>query len=226
MKLAKKMLACVIALALIGCFASVAFAADANLTVKVTAGEAKVGQDVEVKIALEKAVGVCAGDLGLKFDPTVLEFKSSATAQQAMLAELTVVHGKATDGNDEVTVSFTHVESIAADKGDSLEIVVFTFKVLKAGDAKLALTINSFAEVDAEFPEGKDIKDAVKKSVVELTATDGGGNNTTAPSTTGDGTTTTKKPDIDVTGGEAGLAVAAGLVVLAGAAFVVSKKRK
>ena len=71
MKLAKKMLACAMALAMVAALALTAFAAPA---INVTATDAVVGGTITVKVAATGVTGLESGDLILNYDPAVLEF--------------------------------------------------------------------------------------------------------------------------------------------------------
>ena len=122
MKLAKKMLACAMALAMVAALALTAFAAPAINVTGVT--------------------GLESGDLILNYDPAVLEFVK-VTPNAA--GGFTPAAGSPAAG--EVTFSFMYLEHSTAADVDFMEV---EFKVLKAGDAKLSLVLASFDGVDGD----------------------------------------------------------------------------
>ncbi len=171
--------------------------------------KAVVGEKITLTFALEKAKGIGAANFFMTYDKSVLEFDSSADIAAGKAGM--VVAEKVEDGK--VTVSIAATTAIAV---DDISLATFTFKVLKEGDPKLDVTVKALsdgnnADMDYVKPVITDIWDTAAESTTA---------GTTAAGTTG---TTSEIPK---TGDTASLAVAAGLVVLAGAAFVVSKKRK
>lgn len=211
MKLAKKMLACVVALVLMGSFAVMAFAADPFEVLVAAKGEAVVGETVVVAVSVDKAKGLAAINFDMAYDATVLEFVSVKKAEGAKFDLFS--------GGVPITGSSAQLTGGALLEGaldtDSSPMAEYTFKVLKAGDAKLALAVTSTKDAaDAEMTSVVKVTALTAKEVAETT--------TKAPTETTTGKGNTEIPKT----GEAGLAVAAGLVVLAGAAFVVSKKKK
>ncbi|MDR1629689.1 MAG: NPXTG-anchored protein [Oscillospiraceae bacterium] len=226
MKLAKKMLACVVALVLMASFSVMAFAEAKTVEFVVAAqGEAVVGKTVVISLSAKNAVGLASADILIGFDPAVLEFDAAATNTlnedwgiKDPKSKLNVEGGLVQDKDDQVSASLTSSKAITTAE---TSIANYVFKVKAAGDAKLTATVESITGASAD---GNTALEMVgKTSVSSLTAKTAAATTTTtttkAPSTTG------KTNEIPKTG-EAGLAVAAGLVVLAGAAFVVSKKKK
>ena len=133
MKLAKKMLACAMALAMVAALALTAFAAPA---INVTATDAVVGKTITVKVAATGVTGLESGDLVLNYDPAVLEFVK-VTPNAA--GGFTPAAGNPAAG--EVTFSLMYLEAATVANVDFMEV---EFKVLKAGDAKLAVVLGSF----------------------------------------------------------------------------------
>ena len=225
MKLAKKVLVLVVALAMISTVAFSAFAASA-----LSIGSAKTEEDgtVTVTAALSGAAGFQSGTFQLTWDPAVVEYVSQASD----IAGAMVEGGKISDGAATVSVIFSN-----AYESDGLTLATFTFKAIgKAGD-KSPL---SLAVLDGDI-DGID-EPAAATGEIEIIAKETEAPTTPAPTTEPTpAEPTTKGPDAPATTaapkpttpskvipktGDAGIAVAAALVVLAGAAFVASKKSK
>lgn len=199
MKLAKKMLACAMALAMVAALALTAFAAPA---INVTATDAVVGETITVTVAATGATGLESGDLTLNYDPAVLEFVK-VTPNAA--GGFTPAAGNPVAG--EVTFSFMYLEaSTAAD----VEFMTVEFKVLKAGDAKLAVVLGSFDGVDGDV--------AINVNKVEAESEDAGNNNEGGDDNEGG---TTVIPPL----GDAGVAAIAGVMAIAAVAFVATRKK-
>ena len=75
MKLAKKVFATVMAVAMIFALSAIAFAAAP--TVNLVAGDVKDGQ-VKVSVYFDDAIGLKSWDINVNYDATVLQFKSIA----------------------------------------------------------------------------------------------------------------------------------------------------
>lgn len=226
MKLAKKVLVLVVALAMISTVAFSAFAASA-----LSIGSAKTEEDgtVTVTAALSGAAGFQSGTFQLTWDPAVVEYVSQASDVAGAMVE----GGKISDGAATVSVIFSN-----AYESDGLTLATFTFKAIGEAGAKSPLTL---AVLDGDI-DGID-EPAAATGEIEIIAKE-----TTAPTTEAPTTAeptpaepTTKGNDTPATTaapkpttpskvipktGDAGIAVAAALVVLAGAAFVASKKSK
>lgn len=217
MKLAKKALAVVVAIALISTLAISAFAASATLSVTTDADDVVIGDEFTVTLAVNGAKGLTNAGLTLTYNTEMVEYVSN-TRVDTTASMLT--GGVATPGSFNVGLAYDE-----SNTADSITLYTVTFKALAAGDAEF-----NFALLDGDI-DGLDDATAGSTTVTILTEapTDAPTEPTTAPATeptaapTDD---TTKAEDEIPQTGDAGIAVAAGLVVLAGAAFVASKKRK
>lgn len=219
MKLAKKALAVVVAIALISTLAISAFAADAALVLTPSTSTAQIGDTVTVDLSLSNAAGLENLGLIVSFDQDKLELTNVVSGNDNAIAEK--------NSAGDVSVGYMNMNS---NKADTLALATMTFKVLAEGSA----------DITAELivTDGKADINGVTVSSNSTTITLTGTEKTTAApteptvapsaddSTTPSGDDTTKAEDEIPQTGDAGIAVAAGLVVLAGAAFVASKKRK
>lgn len=205
MKLAKKMLACAMALAMVAALALTAFAAAPVVTLSATE-YAEVGDTVTVTCAATGMAGLMSADLEFTYDAAALEFVSIAKAGDA--AYDMGAGDKVADGT--VTWSFMFMDAAKADSG----LAVLTFKVLKAGNTDVSVAIGSWDGTDV--PAGATT--AVKQTVVEVTSAPDVDETTTkvVPSTT-------DKPIKET--GDAGVAAIAGVMAIAAVAFVATRKK-
>ena len=213
MKLAKKVLACVVALALIGTLAISAFAADAALTLTPASSEVEVGKTVTLSAALTNAKGLENGTVTLVYDPAVLEVVNIEPASVKGLSS-------ACDEAEAGVINDAFAYTKAAEE-DTTALFTVEFKVKAAGSTTVTLSVmdGDISGIDEPAAVSATIKGA-EVTVPETTTAAP----TVAPSK--DDNNTTKPEDKIPATGDAGIAVAAGLVVLAGAAFVASKKTK
>ena len=205
MKLAKKMLACAMALAMVAALALTAFAAAPVVTLSATE-YAEVGETVTVTCAATGMAGLMSADLEFTYDAAALEFVSIAKAGDA--AYDMGAGDKVADGT--VTWSFMFMDAAKADSG----LAVLTFKVLKAGNTDVSVAIGSWDGTDV--PAGATV--AVKQTVVEETSAPDVAETTTAkvePAT----------KDIIKQTGDAGVAAIAGVMAIAAVAFVATRKK-
>ena len=207
MKLAKKMLASVIALAVVAALALTAFAAAP--VVSLTATKAVVGENVTISVSAKDMAGLESGDFVFEYDAEALEYVS---VDQSSEAKFAMAVGGNPDGM--VTFSFAFLEAATADS----EICTVTFKVLKAGDTDVALKIESWDGTDA--PADAKVTVAAEEKTTAAAPT------TTAPAVTEptskvEPTTGDKIPQT----GEAGVAAIAGVMALAAVAFVATRKK-
>lgn len=207
MKLAKKMLVSVLALAMVAALALTAFAATPTLTY--TAGAAEVGDEVTVTVSAKDMVGTETASIFFSFDAEALEFVSSKSVAKDAMGATGLVEG-------ENTVSFALAYTNAAEGDDAL--VVMTFKVLKAGDTTITGTVTEWT--GAEQPA--DLTITVKATEPTTAAPTTAAPTTEAPSEAPVAPTTGK--DIPQTG-EAGIAAIAGVMALAAVAFVATRKK-
>ena len=204
MKLAKKMLACAMALAMVAALALTAFAATPVVTMSATEYTA-VGDTVTVTVAATGMAGLMSADLEFTYDASALEFVSIAKPGDA--AYDMGAGDKVADGT--VTWSFMYMDQATADSG----LAVLTFKVVKAGDTSVSVAIGSWDGTDA--PAGASV--TVAQKVVPTTEP------TSAPVTTTKEAPTTGK-GIHATG-DAGVAAIAGVMAIAAVAFVATRKK-
>lgn len=229
MKLAKKMLACLVVLTLIGSLALTAFAADAALGLSV--GEVDENNEVKVSILLKNAAGVNSADLVLEFDTEVFSYVKAASGADAKEIGAMVATGNPSEEPNTATASFILMEEIltaaeyAAEEQDvnvdNFEVAVVTLKVVDgatATDSALTLKANSLQVNEAAVTVGDVTSDVALVEETTEEATD-------APTET----TTEEAETIAPTGltsGEVAISAAAGVIAVAGAAFVVTKKKK
>lgn len=206
MKLAKKMLASVIALAIVAAFALTAFAAAP--VVSLTATDAVVGEEVTVTMSATGMAGLESAGLEFSYDAEALEFKGIAKAEGAAYEM-----GAGDKVGDIVTWSFLYLESAKADS----DLVTLTFKVLKAGDTDVSVKITSWDGTE----QPADAAVTVKEKVVAPSTTEP---TTVAPSTEATSKAPTTDKEIPQTG-EAGVAAIAGVMALAAVAFVATRKK-
>ncbi len=210
MKLAKKMLASVIALAVVAALALTAFAAAP--VVSLTASKAVVGENVTITVAAKDMAGLESADLEFAYDAEALEYVSV----KAGSTEFTPAAGNPEKGL--VTFSLMYLETATADT----TLCTITFKVLKAGNTDVAMTIGSWD--GTEQPADVTVTVAAEEKTTAP-----------APSTT---ETTTEAPvvteptsEVPTTDnkipqtGEAGVAAIAGVMALAAVAFVATRKK-
>ncbi len=223
MKLAKKVLVLVVALAMISTVAISAFAAS---SLAVSSATTTNGETVTVTATLNGAKGLQSGTFVLTWDPAVIEYVSQASEIKGAIPE-----GGKLDSGKEATVALMFTN--ACDE-DSITLGTFTFKAIGAAGTKSDVTIAVLdGDIDGiDEPAAATGTVTIEEKKVEPPVED----TTKAPDVTPSTDATTKKADDTTTKkasngsipatGDAGIAVAAALVVLAGAAFVASKKSK
>lgn len=215
MKLAKKILACVIALALTACLGVVAFAADKPSVILDGKFDAST-RTLSVTMSLDKAKGHTTATLFVGFNEKEVEYvKAVKGTIEGALPEA----GIATDGK---TLSGAAMASEAFTQ-DVITIATYELKV-KEGVDKVTLTIGKDSVVDDEITVANAGESLVvptpEKATTEVTST------TVAPKTTEKPTEKkTDKPQTIKKTGDAGIAVIAGVSALAAVAFVVTKKK-
>lgn len=231
MKIAKKVLAVVMAVALVACFSAMAFAAEGKIVLK--ASDVVDGK-VKVQAVITNSADFKTGDWVLTYDAAALKLTTPAiatltnpangtgdltqiatdsVAMAAMGGNLITAYNTEKDG--EIQIGFAFKESLGSDA----ETILFTAEFDVADGAKNV-------KVSLATKEGEAVDALVllkEEAPVETTTA---APETEAPSTEAP-TTAAGKTDGDNKTGDTGvLAIAAGVVALAGAAFVVSKKRK
>lgn len=217
MKLAKKMLACAMALAMVAALALTAFAAP---TIKMNSASANVGEEVTIVVSGVDMAGFESGDLVFTFDTEALEFvsvKNLSSYEDAM-----GVGGLAKDDPSKATFSLILSETAEADS----DLCKLTFKVLKAGASDVVMSVKSW--------DGTEDPASVKATVTGTEATTAAPT-TIAPTTVAPTTaapvedesapvSTTAADKIPQTG-DVGVAAIAGVMALAAVAFVATRKK-
>ena len=206
MKLAKKMLASVLALALVAALALTAFAAASEIVM--TANKAVVGETVTVTVSAKNMAGLESADLVFNYDEAALEFVSIEEFDGDAAPDLT--EGDKFDTGS-ISWSMLYKKTAKEDSG----LAVLTFKVLKAGDTSVAVEVGSWDGTDAPA-------DVTVTVAAEEKAT------TPAPTEPAPAEPTSKVPTTDnkiPQTGEAGVAAIAGVMALAAVAFVATRKK-
>lgn len=222
MKLTKKILAVVLAVALVAVLGVVAFAATPSLSLSAT----KSGKTVTLTLSGSDLTGFQAGDVVITYDNTKLTYVDSSTSAP----DGTGVTGKAIDVDNQVTFSYMAVDAM---KTSSAVLATYTFTVVDGADGKadFSMSIGSFSVNDAEVtpatsgtsvdltvkPSDPVTGPTVKPSVTEPTSS-------ATPTEPTSRTNGNGKKGIAQTG-EASIAVIAGVMAVAAAAFVATRKK-
>lgn len=242
MKIAKKVLAVVMAVAMIAALSAMAFAADGTKVV-LKAGEIDKDGYIPVTVALKDGIGSKAVKITLSYDADVLEYDSDTDEGTDAAALKNTKNNKdnigATNGTVAGTIEYGYAfanslltsAEFAADaaRGKTVDVnsEEFSFTVLyfKVKDTAASSTdIKIVADIDGAAIEGTSTL-KLKDEPVETKPAEVA---TTEKATAAEEEKTTNSPtgDDKNTGDNMALAAAAGVVVLAGAAFIISKKRK
>ncbi len=221
MKLAKKILACVIALALTACLGVVAFAADVP-SVILDGKYDDSTRTLSVTMSLDKAKDHTTATLFVGFNEDEVEYVDVAkgTIEGALPEAGLATDGKTLSGAAMATDVFTQ---------DTITIATYTLKV-KDGVKKVTLTVSEDSVVDDEIKVANAgatfTFDTVAAPTTEPASTEAPTKAATTAASTA--ATTEKKTDKPATikkTGDAGIAVIAGVSALAAVAFVVTKKK-
>lgn len=232
MKIAKKVLAVVMAIAMIGCLTAMAFAADTSVVLK--AGEVKDGK-VSVDVIVKNAAGLKTFDTEVTYDAAVLSVPTRKG----------VVDGPYLDEyvkcDEKVITIFNSTTAGSILPGVAFPESVYTDAEWKAicdeCGVESKITTDSLVLFTINFNVAKDTKateTTIKCGTASVTVKLAAEPESAAPAA--EATTAvapTEKPtdaavktgDVN-TGDTMAIFAAAGVVALAGAAFVVSKKRK
>ena len=246
MKIAKSVLAVVMVLAMIAGLSAMAFAA--GTTFEVVAGEVK-DNVVTVDIYAINAVGLASGDLVVKYDPAVLKVKGAVTKgdvfgyygaldEEAMFAANT----KNAEEGILIGFGFTGILDTKADfatKAEEYELTGATYDPAKVLLCSIKFTVADGATGTTDVVLSGSVKDgdgAAMDAAGKATITFGKEEpakeepSKVEPKPADDNEETTKAANPGTgdktTGDNMALAAAGAVVVLAGAAFVISKKRK
>lgn len=225
MKLAKKMLASVIALAMVAALALTAFAATSS--VELVASEAVVGETMTVTVKASGAEGLESAGLFLEYDSSVLQFVEMTESEEKTAPNM-VEGGEYEAGKLSLMAAYTRSATEA-----SVELAVYTFNVIAEGDATISYEVSEWVvngeDLTDTMSAGQIVVKAAEK-VVETTTeapVTTTAEATTAEATTAEATTAepTEKPESIGDYGEAGVAAVAGVMALAAVAFVVTRKK-
>ena len=220
MKLTKKILAVVLAVALVAVLGVAAFAAGPSLSLSAT----KSGKTVTLTLSGSDLTGFQAGDVVITYDNTKLTYVDrSITAPEGMGDG-----GKAIDVDNQVTFSYMTTDAM---KTSSAVLATYTFKVVDGADgtADFSMSIGSFSVNDAEVTpstSGTSVDLTEKENPTKENPTKVGPTEPTS-STPVEPTSRTNgngKKGIAQTG-EASIAVIAGVMAVAAAAFVATRKK-
>ena len=238
MKIAKRVLAVVMAIAMIAGLSAMAFAADASYSL--SADAVKDGA-ATVTVSVAGPAEFTDFDLTIKYDPAQLEYKGSTPAAGAS-AENAAGNTYASLANDQGgTISYSGYFLKEANASSGLTLDNFSF-ALKDGVKEATVSIEGGSSVTikapaeqpkdddsnktpAEQPKDTDKKDDTKKEdpSKSVIPDKGGKNCKPAPKPCKD---KAPKKGNKNTGDNMALAAAGAVVVLAGAAFVISKKKR
>ncbi len=252
MKLAKKILACVIALALTACLGVVAFADDVP-SVLLSGEYDDSARTLTVTMSFDKATGHKAATLFVNINTDEVQYVSSEGAKITDENNNAVAEGLAKNTEDLLSGATITSKEFTT---DTVAVATYTLKV-KDGVEKVTLTVNNDSIIDEDITvanAGKsytfDTKPDEKPGDDSTTTTKPAGETTTSqppvdestteppivdPATTTEKETTTTstttekesttKPGIITKTGDASIAVIAGVSALAAVAFVVTKKK-
>ncbi len=244
MKIAKKVLAVVMAVAMIAALSAMAFAAD-KATIALKASEPADGI-ITVTLAVKNGQDFATSQVELEFDATALEFvpatKKADFAQckdfldMAAAGNQTLLQPNTTEaakGKIIVAFGFTEVLDDLAGYGldsdiNDFNIATMKFKVLK-NDVDASIAVKGQVTIgDKENAKTHDIAETYVVAKSTVTGTTKAADVATTKAAEGEKTTKPANPNTgdQKTGDNMALAAAAGVVVLAGAAFIISKKRK
>ena len=259
MKLAKKVLAALMAIAMIAGLSAMAFAASPTIALVPTVA----GSEVAVAVVLKDAIGAKSWDINVTYDASVLAFSYAEDGADVAQVAKTKGNSITTDYNGDTAglvktsgyfkTTLTDAATFVADSKkasdpanvnvDACEVIVLFFDVKDDKAETTDFAIEVTAQSGVEFA-GQGCTATLKKvdptqpSSSETQTQPQPG--TTEPTSGTDKPTTEKTTDNGVpckphgkggkgnvnTGDNMALAAAAAVVVLAGAAFVISKKRK
>ncbi len=244
MKIAKKVLAVIMAVAMIAALSAMAFAADsASLVLETTGVE---NDTIAVTIVAKNGAGLETIDVNIKYDNSALTVKKAVTygdfkdAYEKQFGETVLAAANTAIAADAVKVNVGFQEHLYSN--DEYAALVKDYEVENAiavDAAKVEIATVKFAVAEgtkAENVKFELIDNTTGKTVDTKTVTLVAPTEPAAPTeketeaTTKKVETTTEKKNPNTgdqkTGDNMALAAAAGVVVLAGAAFIISKKRK
>lgn len=225
MKLTKKILAVVLAVALVAVLGVAAFAAGPSLSLSAT----KSGKTVTLTLSGSNLTGFQAGDVVITYDNTKLTYVDRSITTPEGIGD----GGKATDADNQVTFSYMTTDAM---KTSSAVLATYTFKVVDGADgtADFSMSIGSFSVNDAEVTpstSGTSVDLTEKETTTKENSTK---ENPTKVGPTEPTSSTPVEPTSRTNGngkkgiaqtGEASIAVIAGVMAVAAAAFVATRKK-
>ena len=238
MKLAKKMLACALALAMVAAFALTTFAA--ATTFSVAAVKSDDGKQVVVTLSATEYAGFKSGSLTVSYDHTALEFVKGAGTATSAVDGLTVVAGipaGKTAEDDVISVGLMYAETATNANED---VLTLTFNVVDAKNSTISVAVGEWDGTDKPADVSVNVVMVEETTKAPETTTAAPETTTAAPETTTAAPetttvvedasevapeTTTKTPDSIAPLGDAGVAAVAGVMALAAVAFVVTRKK-
>ena len=235
MKIAKKVLAVVMAVAMVACLSAMAFATESSVSLKVGAVE---DGKFRVEIVTSDA-DLQSANFVVKYEAAALKCAAAKVGAglttAVMDGNLIQQANNTVDGEVQIGLAFTN--NLGQDAGVEGEVVLYymDFEVEDAEASKVTITLEAdekaadSAEVvlkEVEETTTVEVEETTTAKVDETTTAKTETTTAKTETTTAKTETTTNKVVGPETGDTGVLAIAAGVVALAGAAFVVSKKRK
>ncbi len=236
MKIAKKVLAVVMAIAMVACLSAMAFATESSVSLKVGAVE-----DGKFKVEIVTSdADLQSANFVVKYEAATLKCAAAkiGTGLTTAILDGNLIQSSNNNVDGEVQIGLAFTNTLGQDAGVEGEVVLYymDFEVEDAEASKVTITLEA-DEVAADTAEVvlKEVEETTTVEVEETTTVEVEETTTKVDETTAKVEETTQcKPAESTTnkvvGPETGdtgvLAIAAGVVALAGAAFVVSKKRK
>ena len=235
MKIAKKVLAVVMAVAMVACLSAMAFATESSVSLKVGAVE-----DGKFRVEIVTSdVDLQSANFVVKYEAAALKCAAAKVGAglttAVMDGNLIQQANNTVDGEVQIGLAFTN--NLGQDAGVEGEVVLYymDFEVEDAEASKVTITLVAdekaadSAEVvlkEVEETTTVEVEETTTAKVDETTTAKTETTTAKTETTTAKTETTTNKVVGPETGDTGVLAIAAGVVALAGAAFVVSKKRK
>ncbi|MCR5689495.1 MAG: cohesin domain-containing protein [Clostridiales bacterium] len=234
MKLAKTLLACIVALVLVASCVSAMAATTATVNAVADKSEIKIGDEVTVTVSISNAAGFESGAAWLSFDTSLLELVSTdeGDTKASVVTTYEADEIAAANADGQIHNSFAYTRS---ETKDSVSIYTATFKAKANGVAKFGFVAGELLNLEVGSVASVTIADATTAAPTTAAPTTAAPTTaapttaaptTKAPTTAAPKTEGTTAPKTTPKTGDASMAIVAGLAVLAGAAFVASKKSK
>ncbi len=219
MKIAKKVLAVVMAVAMVACLSAMAFATESSVSLKVGAVE-----DGKFKVEIVTSdADLQSANFVVKYDAAALKCAAAkiGTGLTTAILDGNLIQSSNNNVDGEVQIGLAFTNTLGQDAGVEGEVVLYymDFEVEDAAATKVTITLEA-DEKAADTAEVVLKEEETTAKVEETTAK-------VEPTTQCTPAESTTNKVVGPEAGDTGvLAIAAGVVALAGAAFVVSKKRK